>query len=153
MISLLQDTLCETQAELFLLSGEKGYDSKSFIEGFMKSSVARDMDREFSHTHWAGTAYLMDRLETERGGFPSGEAYAGAQLEWIGYIYRFWHFYTGESSALIYRQANADVMRNVYFAYHTLGNELAVQKLKERYNERYYSRRERRRMVDVNKNG
>ncbi len=131
---LLQISLCETQAELFQMSVKKGYDSKAFIEGFMFSDVAKGLDRDFSHTQWVGTAYLMDRLEKENFEYiHPGECYSMEQMEWIGYIYRFWHFYTGENSKQIYRQANAETMRAVYLGYHTLSNELAVLKLKETY--------------------
>ncbi|MCD8293794.1 MAG: hypothetical protein LUE27_00900 [Clostridia bacterium] len=134
MNELLQISLCEMQAELFQLSVEKGYDSRDFIEGFMKSNVAKGLDSEFSHTQWVGSAYLMDRLEKEDSQYiHPGECYSMAQMEWIGYLYRYWHFYTGESSKEIYRQANAQTMRTVYLGYHTLSNELAIIKLKETY--------------------
>lgn len=49
----------------------------------------------------------------------------------MGYLYRFWHFYTGESSVDIYRQANYDDMLDCYLGYHTLSPQMAVDRIKE----------------------
>ena len=47
-------------------------------------------------------------------------------------FYRFWHFKTGESSAEIYLQADADRVLGCYSGYHTISNDLAVENLKVR---------------------
>lgn len=48
----------------------------------------------------------------------------------MGYLYRFWHFYTGENSREIYRQTPAGAMNVAYFPYHSLSPEMAVDRLK-----------------------
>ena len=50
----LQLTLCDTQGKLFELSGERGYDSETFIKAFMTTSISKDMDKDFHHVQWAG---------------------------------------------------------------------------------------------------
>lgn len=45
-------------------------------------------------------------------------------LQW--YLYRYWHFYSGEGSREIYKQAPARTMNVVYLMYHTMTPELAI---------------------------
>ena len=52
-------------------------------------------------------------------------------------MYRFWHFYTGESSKEIYKQAPAETMLITYLSYHTLSVEMAIDRLKESYAEKH----------------
>ena len=59
-----------------------------------------------------------------------GEIYPKEVLYWMGYLYRFWHIYTGESSAKIYRQAPAAAMNRNYLLFHTMDPSLAVEDLK-----------------------
>lgn len=133
----LKLALCEMQAELFVQSQEKGYASESFIKAFMHSDIAEDLDMPFNHMQWAGTHYLMSRMEEEHADeLVQGECYDAETLYWAGYLYRYWHIYKGESSREIYRQASAKAMRIVYLMYHTMSPELAIERLKESFLER-----------------
>jgi len=49
-----------------------------------------------------------------------------------GYLYRYWHFYTGELSKTIYKVADANVMNSSYYGFHTLDVESAIDRLKTR---------------------
>lgn len=130
----LKLALCETQAQLFVLSRERGFASDTFIKAFMHSDIATDLDMPFNHMQWAGVSYLMSRMEEEYADtLVQGECYDDETLYWIGYLYRYWHLYTGEHSRDIYRQAPAKVMRVVYLMYHTMSPEMAIQRLKESY--------------------
>ncbi len=135
MCKSLQLTLCDTQGQLFELSAENGYDSEAFIKVFMTSQVSADMDKEFHHVQWAGKAYILSRMEEELKEqlIKSDELYDKETLYWAGYIYRYWNFYTGESSKEIYRQAPAKTMKAVYLMYHTMSPEMAIDRLKEDY--------------------
>ena len=133
----LKLALCEMQAELFVQSREKGYASESFIKTFMNSDIAEDLDMPFNHMQWAGTHYLMSRIEEEHADeLVRGECYDTETLYWAGYLYRYWHIYKGESSKEIYRQASAKTMRIVYLMYHTMSPEMAIDRLKESHIER-----------------
>lgn len=44
--------------------------------------------------------------------------------------------YMGDSSKDIYKQAPAKTMQAVYLMYHTMSPELAIDRLKETYNEK-----------------
>ena len=134
----LQLALADMQGQLFELSKDLGYDSESFIKAFMQSDIAKDLDSEFNHLQWAGKEYILDRIKEELADklIIGGEAYDKETLYWTGYLYRSWHFYTGESSKEIYKQAPAKTMRVTYFPYHTLSVELAIDRLKETYKEK-----------------
>ena len=134
----LQLTLCDTQGKLFELSGERGYDSETFIKSFMTTAISKDMDKDFHHVQWAGKEYIMSRMEEENANAISnnGIVFDNETLYWTGYIYRYWNIYTGESSKDIYKQAPAKIMQTVYLMYHTMSPELAIDRLKESYNEK-----------------
>ena len=131
----LQLTLCDTQGKLFELSKEKGYGSESFVKAFMTSNISVDMDKEFHHLHWAGKSYILSRMEDELSSElnKKSELYDNETLYWAGYIYRYWNIYTGESSKEIYKQAPIKTMNIVYYAYHTMSPEMAIDRLKEDY--------------------
>ena len=135
MLNSLQMTLCDTQGQLFELAAERGYASETFIKAYMTSAVAADMDKEFHHIQWAGKAYILSRMEDELADqlIKGGEIYDKEALYWMGYIYRYWHFYTGENSREIYKQAPAKTMNVVYLMYHTMSPEMAIDRLKEAY--------------------
>ena len=134
----LQLTLCDTQGKLFELSGERGYDSETFIKAFMTTDISKDMDKDFHHVQWAGKEYIMSRMEDENSDAISdnGIVFDNETLYWTGYIYRYWNIYTGESSKDIYKQAPAKTMQTVYLMYHTMSPELAIDRLKESYNDK-----------------
>ena len=125
--------LCDTQGQLFELAAERGYASETFIKAYMTSAVAADMDKEFHHIQWAGKAYILSRMEDELSDqlVKGGEIYDKEALYWMGYIYRYWHFYTGETSREIYKQAPAKTMNVVYLMYHTMSPEMAIDRLRE----------------------
>lgn len=135
MLNSLQMTLCDTQGQLFELAAERGYASETFIKAYMTSAVAADMDKKFHHIQWAGKAYILSRMEDELADqlVKVGEIYDKEALYWMGYIYRYWHFYTGENSREIYKQAPAKTMNVVYLMYHTMSPEMAIDRLKEAY--------------------
>jgi hypothetical protein len=134
----LQLTLCDTQGKLFELSGERGYDSEAFIKAFMTTDISKDMDKDFHHVQWAGKEYIMSRMEDENPDAidSNGIVFDNETLYWTGYIYRYWNIYTGESSKDIYKQAPVKTMQTVYLMYHTMSPELAIDRLKESYNEK-----------------
>lgn len=135
MDKVLQLELCKLQSELFRMSVDYNIDSKSFIDFFMTSSIAEHLDSEFDHLQWAGKEYIMELILNEYRDKLSfnGTLYSKETMEWIGYIYRYWHFYTNESSKDIYKQGDALTMNLVYYSYHTLDCALAIDKLKDNY--------------------
>ena len=138
MIDKLQLKLCDIQGRLFELSAEKGYGSAAFIKAFMKSEIARDLDSKYNRMQWAGEEYLLDEIVSANPDIASldGEVFSADVIYWIGYLYRYWHFYTGEDSAKIYKQAPVETMKRNYMMFHTMDPTLAIEDLKEIYEQK-----------------
>ncbi len=132
----LQLKMCDIQGRLFELSGEKGYSSAQFIKAFMASEVAKGLDSKFNRLQWAGEEYLLAELADVAELPTGGTVYDKEVLYWAGYLYRFWHFATGEDSKDIYRQAPAETMSRNWFIFHTLAPEAAIEDLKEIYRQK-----------------
>lgn len=135
MLDVFEMTLCDMQGKLFEMSASEGFSSEAFIKTFMQSKTAADLDMVFNHMQWAGQGYILDRLKDENADtlVKNDNLYDNETLYWSGYLYRYWHFYTGESSKDIYKQAPADVMRSMYLMYHTMSPEMAIDRLKDTY--------------------
>ena len=129
----LQLKLCDIQGRLFELSAKKKIPSAAFIKTFMTSETAQELDSRYNRMQWMGEEYLLEEVLSSAGDSLSvtGEIYHKDVLYWIGYIYRYWHYYTGESSAKILRQAPATTMKRNYLMFHTMDPVVAIEDLKE----------------------
>ena len=123
-------SFCDTTARLFVLSAKQGLCSATFIEKFMNSKTCAEFDLPYDRLQWAGEQYILAELLDETS-IPQGETYDDDALCWIGYTYRYWHLYSGESSAKIYALANAETMNMIYPGYHTLDVSMAIDRIKE----------------------
>lgn len=135
----LQLQLCDIQGRLFEMSADRKFSGEAFIKSFMKSDIAKALDSTYNRMQWAGEEYLLEEIIDTVGEstlFSDGEALPKDVLYWIGYIYRYWHYYTGEESAKIYKQAPSDTMKRNYMMFHTMSPELAIEDLKEIYSQR-----------------
>lgn len=134
----LQLKMCDVQGRLFELSADRKYTSSAFIKAFMTSPVAKALDSKFNHMQWAGEEYLIDEITAAAGEDnlkTGGVVLSKDVLYWIGYIYRYWHYYKGEDSAKIYKQAPYEILKRNYMIFHTMAPEIAVDDLKEIYNQ------------------
>ena len=133
----LQLKLCDIQGRLFELSAEKKYSSAAFVKAFMTSDTAKALDSEYNRMQWAGEEYLLEEVASAAGDSltADGEIYATDILYWIGYIYRYWHYYSGDDSARIYKQAPVETMKRNYMIFHTMDPVLAIEDLKEIHNQ------------------
>ena len=104
--------LCDIQGRLFKLSARRGISSAEFIKVFMKSATAKALDSSYNRMQWAG------------------EVYADELIYWIGYIYRYWHYVTGEPSKEIYKQAPVKVMKQNYARLYMMTPEEVIEILK-----------------------
>ena len=137
-MDLIQLKLCDIQGRLFELSLQAGYDSEDFIKQFMRSKVAHDLDSEYNRMQWAGEEYLLEEFSDECPQTVKGDAqYSKEVLYWAGYIYRYWHILTKESSKDIYTQAPAKTMNTNYLMFHTMSPELAIDDLKELHRQKH----------------
>ena len=129
----LELKLCDIQGRLFELSADKKLDSAAFVKTFMLSQTAKELDSKYNRMQWAGEEYLLEEIISDAGNIltTNGETFPKDVLYWIGYIYRYWHYYTDEDSAKIYKQAPVETMMRNYLIFHTMAPEVAIEDLKE----------------------
>ena len=104
----------------------------------MNSDVSRALDSKYNRMQWAGEEYLLEEVVDNAGNKVSvgGEVFSKDVLYWIGYIYRYWHYYSGKDSKKIYKQAPVEVMKRNYMMFHTMDPVLAIEDLKKIYNQK-----------------
>lgn len=124
--------LCDIQGRLFKLSAQREINSAEFNKVFMKSAAAKALDSSYNRMQWAGEEYLLEEVIDEAGDRfeKSGEVYVEELIYWIGYIYRYWHYVTGESSKEIYKQAPVKVMKQNYERLYMMTPEEVIEVLK-----------------------
>ena len=125
--------LCDIQGRLFKLSAKRGISSAEFIKVFVKSATAKALDSTYNRMQWAGEEYLLEEVLDEAGDrFEKlGEVYTDELIYWIGYIYRYRHYVTGESSKEIYKQAPVKVMKQNYARFYVMSPEEVIERLKD----------------------
>lgn len=98
-LTLEKRQLCDIQGRLFELALKTGLDCPSFIKSFMNSKAAASLDDVYDRLQWAGEEYILDELDDEVNGLKkAGTTNPSEVMYWTGYTYRYWHYYTGESS-------------------------------------------------------
>lgn len=130
-LSLDKRQLCDIQGRLFELAVKNGYDSRDFVSKFMNSNVAEKLDDNYDRLQWSGEEYILEELTDEVKVInKSEEVYSREVMYWMGYTYRYWHYYTNELSKEIYAIANVETMNLSWLGFHTLDVEMAVDKLR-----------------------
>lgn len=129
--------LCDIQGRLFELGRRNGLDCSSFIASFMNSETAAALDQSYDRLQWAGEEYILENLLEEMF-LPKSTSpeYSNEVMFWAGYIYRYWHYLTNETSEEIYAQADAETMNDAYLGFHTLDVAMAIEDLKELHRQR-----------------
>ena len=131
-LNVFQLQQCEIQARLFENLAGRSMDAATFIDAFLTSKVAEGIDSVYSRMQWAGDAYLYEAVLEEKGLCEDSEPnrYEADKLYYAGFITRYWHYLTGESSREIHAQRNACELLQSY-GYHSMANELAIENMKE----------------------
>ena len=134
----LQLKMCDIQGRLFELSADRNLNSAAFVKTFMLSDAAKHLDSKYSSMQCMGEEYLLEEICENAGDLSADESQVFAKdvLYWIGYLYRYWHYYVGENSAEIYKQAPVETMVRNYMIFHTMDPALAIKNLKEIYNQK-----------------
>ena len=126
----LQLKMCDIQGRLFELSADRKFSSAYFVKAFMTSDTAKELDSEYNRMQWAGEEYLLEEiLEKTVDVFAEDGQIFPKDI-------RYWHYYTGETSAKIYKQAPVETMVRNYMIFHTMDPALAIEDLKEIYNQK-----------------
>ncbi len=141
-LTLEKRQLCDIQGRLFELALTTGLDCPSFIESFMNSKTAVALDDVYDRLQWAGEEYILEELNDEVGGLKKGgTTYSSEVMYWIGYTYRYWHYYTGEDSHEIFKIADAKTMSECWLGFHTFDVTMAIDDLKEIYQQKCKERK------------
>ncbi|MCD8308200.1 MAG: hypothetical protein LUD51_08265 [Clostridia bacterium] len=134
-MDMFKHAVCNEQGHLFEIFWGIPYESEELVKNFMNCEISEGLDRRYCPYQWLGEAYLFEEfLKTNIDAFiPKTKEYNKEALYWMGYIYRYWHFYTGENSREIYKQTPFRVMCDHYYIFHTMAPQLAIDNLKEIY--------------------
>lgn len=125
--------LCNFQAELFQKSlTETECSSKIFIRRFMLSDFAKRMDTDGFLFDAISITDALQEIENQFGPSDYGTTkFSREEIYWTGYIYRYWSYTTGKSSKQIYKITKPEELQKLYFPYHSLDPEVAINRIKE----------------------
>ena len=128
--------MCSYQASLFEASFNKtACSSGIFIRRFMFSDLAKRMDSVGFMFDSVDIEDAIKEIEQQYGSSSYGtEKFAGEELYWIGYIYRYWAYISGKTSKQLYRLVKPDQLRKLYFPYHSLDPLQSIERIIEGYN-------------------
>ena len=125
--------MCKFQGELFQESLRKTQcGSKVFLRRFMLSDLAERMDKDgfLYEAIDVGDAFI--EIETQYGPTDYGQIKFGAEaLYWSGYLYRYWSYISGKSSKQLYRIVKPEELEKLYYPYHSLDPEQAIDRIME----------------------
>jgi len=129
-------TTCRNQGDLFEdceYLEEHPCDAIDFITKFMNSEIAASMDKDVSMCHTWGTKQIYETLfsmvNIKRR---ESEVYTDSRsLFWVGYMYRYWVWWLGESSKEVIRKVPAELACGMYTGLHTLDVKQAIIMLKQ----------------------
>ncbi len=124
--------LCKIQASIFEDSLKIPGSSAIFIRRFMNSAVAGSMDDKSYLNLSSNIETVFEDLNREYGETEYGKIkYSSNELNWIGYLYRYWAYVFEWSSSKIFKTVNGREMHSIYLAYHSLDPEQAIARIAE----------------------
>lgn len=125
--------LCKMQADLFVTSGkEMECSSLIFMRRFMNSKVAKRMDTGNFLFEACDVNQIIDEINIEFGRSSYGkEKYTEDELYWMGYLYRYWSYTHQKNSKQIYKIIKPKELRSLYYPYHSLDPEQAIERILE----------------------
>ena len=128
--------LCELQGEIFEESAaEYKTSSAVFVRRYMNSQYASIMDKSGFIDRPTSVKEAFISLDEQYGKSEYGsKIYSTDELFWIGYVYRCWACIYGLPSSAIYKICNVRQMHDLYYAYHTMTPENAIERIMEAKN-------------------
>ncbi len=126
-------SLADMQGRLFENSRKYNFDSEIFIDVFMNSDIAKDLDSKISIKKLANDKIIMKKfLESSKKKLSTiGYSFDEEILYWIGYVYRYWNILTGESSKDIYKKGQVRLTEEKYDEYHLVDIEDVIDILRK----------------------
>jgi len=93
----------DKQSRLFVYAQNQGVDILEFVNCFMKSDLAKEIDKEFSNIQLETISSWYEEIFNKYKIKKSKSNVSEEILLWLGYFYRKWHYLTGEPSFKIIR--------------------------------------------------
>lgn len=127
--------MCRFQGELFVESIKKTKcSSPIFLRRFMYSKVAQRMDSDGFLYESISQQDVIEEINTEFGNSEYGKMkYENEEMYWMGYIYRYWCYTHEISSKKVYKMIKPEELKKVYYPYHSLDPEQAIERIIEAY--------------------
>ena len=125
--------LCSFQAQLFEKSISKcECSSRIFARRFLNSDLAKRMDNDGFLFESLAITDALDEINKQYGESTYGkEKYTTEEMHWIGYIYRYWSYSYELTSKQIYKIVKPELMKKLYFPYHSLDPQQAIERILE----------------------
>ena len=127
--------ICRTQADLYKIAAENGYDMEDFSFKFLSSSFCEQFyDAPYSRYQYAPAQDTWDDLDILK----DTKKYDGRYFDktiagWIGYFYRYLSVDTSIKSSDICKSLTFKDMVDIYPAYHVMDENLAIEKAVEAF--------------------
>lgn len=124
-------TLCSIQARVFQRSSEKNCPSYYFVQAFMMSNDAKEMDN--LGYLYGGSSEIQVFISTMKKVPVDKKAaiYDPSEMHWFGFFYRAACYLTGIKSKEIFKKVSLKYLHTVYPAYHGLDIVKAVERVFE----------------------
>lgn len=116
----------DIQANIFERASLNGVPSYYFVNDFMFSKYARDIDLKEIELTGVDENLIYESIISNMN-VTKGTVYSSKEMHWIGYIYRAIVNFTGYSSSYIFKNIPLSYLRNVYFSYHTQDVNKAIK--------------------------
>jgi len=125
--------LCKFQAEVFQKSiDEMDCSSRVFVRRFMLSDLAKRMDKDGFLFDAIDVIDALHEINSQFGPSDYGTVkYRKEELYWAGYIYRYWSYISEKNSKQIYKMVKPEELKKLYFPYHSLDPEQAIERIQE----------------------
>ena len=102
-----------------------------FIRRFLHSELLKRLDTNNPSLLSLDVNEGINSISEQFGETDYGEIkFSPGALFWIGYMYRYWHLYTGFGSTKIIRMTPVDTMKRNYTMFHTMDPVVALRILR-----------------------
>lgn len=123
---------CKFVADLFEYSTkEKDASSKLFIKAYMYSSIKKIISSKSFFLDSLDVPMAYEMIKKEKKLTRGNEIYPSYVMSWIGYIYEYFICATGINGTYIYSKIKPEELYSLYEAYHSLDNDMVIQRLAE----------------------
>lgn len=128
--------LCDIQAKIFESSYDKEMSSSEiFIRRFMNSEMAQSFDSKAILEDSYTPLYIHEEIDHEYGESNYGtKKYTKNELNWIGYLYRYFSYTYFLSSKQVYKIIKPKELKELYIPYHSLDCDQAIERILEAKN-------------------